>query len=157
MHPLTLPSVPIPHVPAWAPRFVLSPEGAFFRDFLMDELVKSIDALSRDQLRALLSTLGLQNAALPVLIPGANRWAPGRAGPPVIARVQMPVPACAVAEPAPCCAFAGTKQPASPGARSQPQPASSAAPNFLAALLPSSSTHPTLAPQAVPACGAAPF
>ncbi|KAL4452695.1 hypothetical protein ABPG75_008357 [Micractinium tetrahymenae] len=54
-------------------RFVLSPEGAFFRDFLMEELVKSIDALSRDQLRALLGVLGLQNAALPVLIPGANR------------------------------------------------------------------------------------
>ena len=46
----------------------------------MDELVKSIDALSRDQLRALLSTLGLQNAALPVLLPGANRWARGEAG-----------------------------------------------------------------------------
>jgi aarF domain-containing kinase len=59
---------------------VFSPEGSFFREFLMDELVKSIDALSRDQLRALLSTLGLQNAALPVLLPGANRWARGEAG-----------------------------------------------------------------------------
>ncbi|PSC74356.1 putative aarF domain-containing kinase chloroplastic [Micractinium conductrix] len=54
-------------------RFVLSPEGAVFREFLLDELVKSIDALSRDQLRVLLGALGLQNASLPVLIPGANR------------------------------------------------------------------------------------
>lgn len=54
-------------------RFVFSPEGAFFRDFLTDELVKSIDALSREQLLQLLTTLGLQNASLPVLIPGASR------------------------------------------------------------------------------------
>lgn len=37
------------------------------------ELVKSIDALSRDQLRALLQLLGLENASLPVLLPGASR------------------------------------------------------------------------------------
>ena len=40
----------------------------------LQELVKSIDALSRDQLRALLQLLGLQNAAVPVLLPGASRW-----------------------------------------------------------------------------------
>jgi aarF domain-containing kinase len=53
--------------------FLFSPEGGPFREFLLDELVKSIDALSRDQLRALLGMLGLQNAVLPVLLPGANR------------------------------------------------------------------------------------
>ena len=65
------------HRPARAPlrarRFVLSPEGSFFREFLMDEAVKSVDALSREQLRWLLSQLGLQNVMLPVLIPGAAR------------------------------------------------------------------------------------
>lgn len=30
-------------------KFVLSPEGGFFRDFLMTEIVQSIDALSRKQ------------------------------------------------------------------------------------------------------------
>ncbi len=40
----------------------------------IQELVKSIDALSRDQLRALLVRLGLQNLAVPVVFPGANRW-----------------------------------------------------------------------------------
>lgn len=38
--------------------------------------MKSIDALSRDQLRALLVRLNLQNLAVPVVIPGANRWVP---------------------------------------------------------------------------------
>jgi aarF domain-containing kinase len=56
-------------------KFLLSPEGAFFREFLLDEVVKSIDALSRDQARALLTTLGLQDAALPLLLPGAARRA----------------------------------------------------------------------------------
>lgn len=100
-------------------RFLLSPEGVWIREFLLEvrlhvlmiatvlrctllwrqlqiasclvatwlpcpvtalillkqELVKSIDALSRDQLRALLVRLNLQNLAVPVVIPGANRWA----------------------------------------------------------------------------------
>lgn len=30
-------------------KFVLSPEGSFFREFLMNEMVQSIDALSRKQ------------------------------------------------------------------------------------------------------------
>lgn len=54
-------------------RFVFSEQGAFFRDFLTDEVVKAIDAMSRDQLRALLGALGLQNLVLPVLLPGARR------------------------------------------------------------------------------------
>ncbi|KAG2432690.1 hypothetical protein HYH02_006675 [Chlamydomonas schloesseri] len=54
-------------------RFIFSPEGSFFRDFMMDELVKSIDALSREQAIAVITTLGLQNAMVPVLLPGASR------------------------------------------------------------------------------------
>lgn len=34
-------------------KFVLSPEGSFFRDFLMTEIVQSIDALSRKQVGSL--------------------------------------------------------------------------------------------------------
>lgn len=30
-------------------KFIFSQEGVWFREFLMDELVKSVDALSRDQ------------------------------------------------------------------------------------------------------------
>lgn len=41
-------------------RFIFSPEGTFFRSFLLDEVVKSIDALSREQLVVLVSRLGLQ-------------------------------------------------------------------------------------------------
>lgn len=59
-------------------RFVLSPEGAFFREFLLDEAVKSVDALSRDQFRQLLTLLGMQNAMVPVLLPGAARCAAAR-------------------------------------------------------------------------------
>ncbi|KAG2482850.1 hypothetical protein HYH03_018241 [Edaphochlamys debaryana] len=54
-------------------RFIFSPEGAFFRDFMMDELVKSIDALSREQALAVVATLGLQGVRVPVLFPGASR------------------------------------------------------------------------------------
>jgi aarF domain-containing kinase len=54
-------------------KFIFSPEGAFFREFLLDEAVKSIDALSRDQFGQLVALLGLQNAMLPVLLPGAAR------------------------------------------------------------------------------------
>ena len=32
-------------------KFVLSPQGSFFRDFLMTEIVQSIDALSRKQVK----------------------------------------------------------------------------------------------------------
>jgi aarF domain-containing kinase len=52
-------------------KFLFSVEGTFFREFLLEETVKSIDALSRSQFRNFLSLLGLQNALLPVLIPGA--------------------------------------------------------------------------------------
>lgn len=52
-------------------KFLFSVDGTFFREFLLEEAVKSIDALSRSQFRSFLTTLGLQNAMLPVLIPGA--------------------------------------------------------------------------------------
>ena len=52
---------------------MFSPKGVFFREFLMDELVKSIDALSREQLRALLLRSGLQGARIPNLLPGSAR------------------------------------------------------------------------------------
>jgi aarF domain-containing kinase len=54
-------------------RFILSPQGTWFREFVMDELVKSVDALSRDQIFLLVQSLGLQNAMVPVLLPGASR------------------------------------------------------------------------------------
>lgn len=54
-------------------KFILAPEGAFFRDFLMEEAVKSVDALSRNQLRELVILLGLEDVLIPVLVPGASR------------------------------------------------------------------------------------
>ena len=46
-------------------KFVLSREGAFFREFLMNELVVSIDGLSRLQLSMLVQRLGLQVGRTP--------------------------------------------------------------------------------------------
>jgi hypothetical protein len=54
-------------------RFIFSPEGSFFRTFLLDEVVKSIDALSREQLVLLVQRLGLSGVRVPVLLPGARR------------------------------------------------------------------------------------
>ena len=54
-------------------KFILAPEGTFFRDFLMEEAVKSVDALSRNQFRELLLTLGLQDTLVPIFMPGAAR------------------------------------------------------------------------------------
>lgn len=51
-------------------RFVFSPEGLFFRSFILDEVVKSIDALSREQLVLLVQRLGLSSVQVPVLLPG---------------------------------------------------------------------------------------
>jgi len=48
-------------------------DASFFRELLIDEVVKSIDALSRQQLWTLASRLGLQNAFVPVLLPGVAR------------------------------------------------------------------------------------
>ncbi|CAI6007529.1 unnamed protein product [Closterium sp. NIES-65] len=37
--------------------FILSPRGAFFRDFILDEVVKGVDALAREQIASLLNVL----------------------------------------------------------------------------------------------------
>lgn len=51
-------------------RFIFSPQGSFFRTFILDEVVKSIDALSREQLVMVVQRLGLENVRLPLLLPG---------------------------------------------------------------------------------------
>ncbi len=62
-----LPHTPPPHTSA----------GTWFRSFVMDELVRSVDALSRDQARALAMQLGLGAVNVPVLLPGARKqWLP---------------------------------------------------------------------------------
>ncbi|XP_022722756.1 uncharacterized protein LOC111279945 isoform X2 [Durio zibethinus] len=43
--------------------FLLSEKGNFFREFLLDEIVKGIDALTREQLVQIMSVLGVRNAA----------------------------------------------------------------------------------------------
>ncbi|XP_062166121.1 uncharacterized protein LOC133872575 [Alnus glutinosa] len=43
--------------------FLLSDKGNFFREFLLDEIVKGIDAVTRDQLVQIMSVLGVGNAA----------------------------------------------------------------------------------------------
>ena len=42
-----------------------APTPATFADLMIDEVVKSIDALSRSQILALLNALGLRNAFVP--------------------------------------------------------------------------------------------
>ncbi|XP_022964160.1 uncharacterized protein LOC111464268 [Cucurbita moschata] len=42
--------------------FLLSDRGNFFREFLLDEIVKGIDAVTREQLVRLMSIFGLRNA-----------------------------------------------------------------------------------------------
>ncbi|XP_022138474.1 uncharacterized protein LOC111009639 [Momordica charantia] len=44
--------------------FLLSERGNFFREFLLDEIVKGIDAVTREQLVRLMSIFGLGNATL---------------------------------------------------------------------------------------------
>ncbi|GAB2267254.1 hypothetical protein Dimus_002239 [Dionaea muscipula] len=43
--------------------FLLSEKGNFFREFLLDEIVKGIDAITRDQLVRIMAMLGLGNAS----------------------------------------------------------------------------------------------
>ncbi|EPS63216.1 hypothetical protein M569_11568, partial [Genlisea aurea] len=47
--------------------FLLSDKGNFFREFLLDEIVKGIDAISRERLVRITSFLGLRNNVSPVL------------------------------------------------------------------------------------------
>ncbi|CAM9441310.1 unnamed protein product [Phaeothamnion confervicola] len=49
-------------------RFLFSPEGAFFREFLLDEVVKGVDCLSRDAARELAYTVGLRGPWVPSLL-----------------------------------------------------------------------------------------
>eukprot|EP00892_Ulva_mutabilis_P012715 jgi/Ulvmu1/9816/UM056_0057.1 len=56
-------------------QFMLSEDGTFFRSFLLDEIVSSIDAFSRSQLRALVERLDLVDVLLPLWLPGAKRSA----------------------------------------------------------------------------------
>jgi len=56
-------------------KLLLSPEGQFFREFITNEVVLSVDAMSRKQLAALVARLGLAGISLPVLLPGASlQW-----------------------------------------------------------------------------------
>ena len=57
-------------------KFVLSPDGEFFREFLLDEVVKSVDALSRDSARSLVASLGLEGVLVPVVLPGVKPLLP---------------------------------------------------------------------------------
>ena len=50
---------------------MLSPQGSIFREFLLDEAVKGIDALSRDNAARVLQQVGLGDATVPLLLPGA--------------------------------------------------------------------------------------
>lgn len=43
-----------------------------FREFIMDEVVKAIDAMSREQAIAVVQSLGLGGARFPLLVPGAK-------------------------------------------------------------------------------------
>lgn len=52
-------------------QFVLSAEGSFFREFLLDEAVKGIDALGRDNAARVLVQLGLGDLRVPLLLPGS--------------------------------------------------------------------------------------
>lgn len=54
-------------------QFMLSEDGTFFRSFLLDEIVSSIDAFSRSQLRSLVEQLDLTDVLLPLWLPGAKR------------------------------------------------------------------------------------
>ncbi|XP_078152856.1 uncharacterized protein LOC144548045 [Carex rostrata] len=41
--------------------FLLSDKGNFFREFILDEILKAIDAISRDQLVQVATALGIRN------------------------------------------------------------------------------------------------
>jgi aarF domain-containing kinase len=50
-------------------KFLISPEGSFFRDFLMTEIVQSIDALSRKQVHLSLHPLSQKLKIAVALLP----------------------------------------------------------------------------------------
>ena len=53
--------------------FLFSPSGLFFRDFILDELVKGVDASARVQASSAVNALGLGNVRLPLLLPFASQ------------------------------------------------------------------------------------
>ena len=53
--------------------FIFSKDGKFFRELIMDELVKAVDALSRESLAQLIAQLGLSSVRIPLLVPFAPR------------------------------------------------------------------------------------
>ncbi|KAH1229081.1 Uncharacterized protein GmHk_10G028921 [Glycine max] len=57
-----MPQSPQPVQTRAALAFLLSDRGNFFREFLLDEIVKGIDAVTREQLVRTMSLLGVQNA-----------------------------------------------------------------------------------------------
>ncbi len=49
-------------------RFFFSPEGQFFRDFLLDETVKGVDAVSREGLRQVAQSIGFKGPWVPPVL-----------------------------------------------------------------------------------------
>jgi aarF domain-containing kinase len=72
-------------------QFVLSPEGSFFRDFLLDEAVKGIDALGRDNAATVLKQFGLGDVRVPLFFPGSLTPARVRLSPNVTAEDRATV------------------------------------------------------------------
>merc|ERR1719188_2628760 len=48
-------------------RFFFSPEGDVFREFMLEEIVTVVDASSREAVRELISSIGLNNLPIPSL------------------------------------------------------------------------------------------
>ncbi|GAU30490.1 hypothetical protein TSUD_18700, partial [Trifolium subterraneum] len=74
-----IPQQPQPVETRAALGFLLSDKGSFFREFLLDEIVKGIDAVTREQLVRIMSLLGVQNAiASPIfgMVPTIGRFRP---------------------------------------------------------------------------------
>ena len=53
--------------------FIFSKDGKFFRELMMDELVKAVDALSRESFAQLIAQMGLSSVQIPLLVPFAPR------------------------------------------------------------------------------------
>jgi aarF domain-containing kinase len=72
-----IPQQPQPVETRAALAFLLSDKGNFFREFLLDEIVKGIDAVTREQLVRIMSLLGVQNAS-PIfgMVPTIGRFRP---------------------------------------------------------------------------------
>lgn len=49
-------------------RFFFSPEGQFFREFLLDETVKGVDAVSREGLRQVATSIGFKGPLVPPVL-----------------------------------------------------------------------------------------